>query len=556
TQEVEPLFPFGHGLSYTTFAFSNLVATPKAMVNTSYGPGAAGQTDLRVDVTAKVTNTGSRAGSEVVQLYLGHPSSAGEPPRQLKGFEKVSLQPGQSTEVHFTLNARDLAYWKSEAGGWVVPNGAFQVYVGSSSGMAGLPLHGQFSVIKSAGSRIATLNAPSSTLTPGSQVTVTGTFSNDSDWAADEVRYQLQAPEGWEIKPAGTQPPHVGAHQSEQLSWRVTVPYAAQNTELRLGLQVGYETAGGLGSVRSAPVQLRVGRIADLAFQPAQVLLKPSEDAPATLAISNNIASPITVTWQAAPPPGVQLTPDSGTVTVAPGASSSIAVTVSANESAKSGSEDIRVSSKASINGESYNMVDTRLVAILPYPALAAAFNNVGITSVSNPKAGDFSGNGVTFSSDALAEVGLTPGAFFVRDGITFTWPEGPAGQPDNVVAAGQPITVSGTGSKLGFVGASAYGNASGTATIHYTDGTTQEFTLTMSDFYETTPADDNKVVAIAPYRHNSSGINKHTASIYSAYVDLKAGKTVSYVTLPDVNSGIVAVQVTSMHIFAAAIGG
>jgi beta-glucosidase len=131
-----PLFPFGYGLSYTSFAFSDLrISAPR---QARHGP--------QVLVTARVTNTGREAGSEVAQLYLGDPAVAGEPPRQLKGFQRVTLRPGQSTVVSFTLDAHDLSYWNDAANGWVVPAGGFRVYVGDSSALPGLPLRGGFTV--------------------------------------------------------------------------------------------------------------------------------------------------------------------------------------------------------------------------------------------------------------------------------------------------------------------------------------------------------------------------------------------------------------------------
>jgi beta-glucosidase len=148
------MFPFGYGLSYTRFGFSQLRVTPSEVRNTSSGPGPTscqcnGQSRGLVRVTARVTNTGRVAGSDVVQLYVGDPAASGEPPRQLKGFQKVTLQPGQSTTVSFTLDGHDLSYWKQSANGWVVPTGAFSVRVGDSSATAGLPLHGGFTVTAS-----------------------------------------------------------------------------------------------------------------------------------------------------------------------------------------------------------------------------------------------------------------------------------------------------------------------------------------------------------------------------------------------------------------------
>ncbi|TDD90713.1 glycosyl hydrolase [Actinomadura darangshiensis] len=112
-----PRFPFGHGLSYTTFAYSGLVASTKA-----------------VQVT--VTNTGDRSGVAVPQLYIGMPSpgvDVPQPPKQLKGYTKVTLAPGESTKVTFPLSARSLAYWNVEAKAWKVADGCYEVMVGSSS---------------------------------------------------------------------------------------------------------------------------------------------------------------------------------------------------------------------------------------------------------------------------------------------------------------------------------------------------------------------------------------------------------------------------------------
>ncbi|EEF60204.1 glycoside hydrolase family 3 domain protein [Pedosphaera parvula Ellin514] len=115
-----PQFPFGHGLSYTTFTYSNLAISA---VNPS------GQVTIGLDVQ----NFGNRNGAEVVQLYLGFPPGAGEPPRQLKAFRKVPVSSGGSTHVSFTLIWEDLACWDPIAHQWVVPPGTFQVMVGASS---------------------------------------------------------------------------------------------------------------------------------------------------------------------------------------------------------------------------------------------------------------------------------------------------------------------------------------------------------------------------------------------------------------------------------------
>jgi beta-glucosidase len=115
----QPLFPFGAGLSYTTFTMKGLG------VKLLPGGGAA------VDVQVK--NAGKRTGSEVVQIYLGFPDTAGEPPRQLKGFEKVALQPGEEKTVHISLDADAFKYWNDQTHGWVTAPGRYQVMAGRSS---------------------------------------------------------------------------------------------------------------------------------------------------------------------------------------------------------------------------------------------------------------------------------------------------------------------------------------------------------------------------------------------------------------------------------------
>ncbi len=120
-----PQFPFGHGLSYTTFAYRDLTATPE---------------NDGVRVKCVVENTGKRAGAEVVQLYVGDViGSVERPVRELKGFSKVFLQPGEARAVSFFLPATAFAFWSEQTHAWFVEPGDFTLEVGSSS--RNLPLH-------------------------------------------------------------------------------------------------------------------------------------------------------------------------------------------------------------------------------------------------------------------------------------------------------------------------------------------------------------------------------------------------------------------------------
>ena len=113
---IQPLFAFGHGLSYTTFGYSGLSVKKVAGGN--------------VSVTFTLKNTGLRPGAEVAQVYVGDPPSNGEPPKQLKGYRKVLLQPGESSQVTLTLDPRAFAYWQNR---WLVSGGTYTMFVGSSS---------------------------------------------------------------------------------------------------------------------------------------------------------------------------------------------------------------------------------------------------------------------------------------------------------------------------------------------------------------------------------------------------------------------------------------
>jgi beta-glucosidase len=118
-------YPFGHGLSYTSFDYADLTATLT---------GRPQDGNLAVNVTCRVTNTGDRRGKEVAQLYVGDPdASVARPPRELKAFAKLDLDPGQTTMVELALTARDLSWWSTRHHDWVLEGGAFELAVGASS---------------------------------------------------------------------------------------------------------------------------------------------------------------------------------------------------------------------------------------------------------------------------------------------------------------------------------------------------------------------------------------------------------------------------------------
>ena len=140
SQNITPAFPFGFGLSYTKFSFSNL------NVGAFNANGTA-------TATATITNTGSVAGADVAQMYVGDPAASQDPPEQLKGFDRVVLNPGQSATVSFPLTVHDLASWSSTDNQWEAQAGAYSIKVGDASN--NLPLTGSTSLAQTLTGQIA-----------------------------------------------------------------------------------------------------------------------------------------------------------------------------------------------------------------------------------------------------------------------------------------------------------------------------------------------------------------------------------------------------------------
>jgi beta-glucosidase len=122
-KQLTPAFPFGFGMSYTTFAFANLKV--------------ANGSSTSFQVTLDLTNTGTVSGAEVAQVYIAMPASTGEPPKRLVGWQKVFLQPGAQKQVSIQVNADDpthpLSWWDVTSNSWQITPGDYSVYAGNSS---------------------------------------------------------------------------------------------------------------------------------------------------------------------------------------------------------------------------------------------------------------------------------------------------------------------------------------------------------------------------------------------------------------------------------------
>lgn len=226
-------------------------------------------------------------------------------------------------------------------------------------------------------------------------------------------------------------------------------------------------------------------------------------------------------------------------------------VTVSVAAGTADGSYQVPITLSAS----GQQSLSTTLGVLVAQPgSWLAAVNNAGISPDAKPASANFDGVGFSYSADALAAAGAKAGSTVTVNGLSYTWPNYPAGSPDNVIAQGQTLNASGSG-RLAFLGAAANGSAQGTVTITYTDGTTSTASLGFSDWTlgagGQQPSFGNQVAFSTPYR-NSTGGDPQQINTYvfaSAPITLAAGKTVKSVTLPSNVSG------GQLHVFAIGIG-
>jgi beta-glucosidase len=243
SKSATPLFPFGYGLSYTTFSFSNL------HVGSLTAGGAA-------TVTATVTNTGSRSGADVAQLYVADPAASGQPPLQLEGFQRVSLAAGASTTVTFTLTQQNLQYWNTSSNNWATSTGNYGIEVGDSS--ASLPLSGTLTAASSQLGQPVTLASPGPQASLVNQAASAVTLSGKDTTSGQQLTYSATGlPAGLSISSAGvisgtptingtstvtvTAKDGNGAYATQSFAWTVS-PGSASGTAAPTGPVTGYES--------------------------------------------------------------------------------------------------------------------------------------------------------------------------------------------------------------------------------------------------------------------------------------------------------------------------
>ena len=558
---VTPMFRFGYGLSYTNFRFSHLTVTPKSVINGSSGPDTpTGQGVQLARVTARVTNTGSVRGSDVAQLYVGDPNSAGEPPRQLEGFERVTLKPHQTRTVSFSLTGHELSYFSSRANGWTVPDGQFSLYVGDSSALKSLPLHAKLKVTRTIGARYAGLTVPAA-VNPGTTFLAKAQFVNRGNLPITDGIVQFGFPAGWKVvRLARTRVLSLAAGQSAIRYFRVTAPVQAEGEVKSLTARLtsgGIYDAGLLSSTATITVR---GPITVSAGSP--LVVAPGASAPTTVTAVNHMNRAVVVHLAPALPPGVTFTPAAPAVTVPAHRTVSLKLSVSVAAGTAPATDPISLIPSFTYQGKQYPLAATTLTVDIPYASLAAAYDTVAISDDSNIGGANFDGSGNSYSEQALTAAGLAPGATVTVNGTQLVWPNVAAGTPDSVLADGQTISLAAPSpeAQLTVLGASSGADETGTGMIEYTDGTIQRYTLTLDNWFNPANSASNVSIATAAYINDSTGAGnngvvgqrRHRAHVFAVSIALLPGKTVSSVTLPTVAT---LPGVFPMHVFAVGLG-
>jgi predicted alpha-1,2-mannosidase len=199
---------------------------------------------------------------------------------------------------------------------------------------------------------------------------------------------------------------------------------------------------------------------------------------------------------------------------------------------------------------------DSPAIEIAPSSNLASYDDNTGISPDSNTACANLDGVGYSLSANALAAAGVTPGATVSADGLSFTWQNVPPCSPDNILASGQTILLSGPAgaTKLGLLENSTDGGTTGTVTINYTDGTSSTATVNSSD-WAAGPGPGEVAAVTTPYRNMVSGGSQQlTVYVYATTVPVNPAKTVASITLPTVSNSVSG-GTTSMHIYALSLG-
>jgi hypothetical protein len=334
---------------------------------------------------------------------------------------------------------------------------------------------------------------------------------------------------------------------------KLFVPYSTLAKGATLDWKLGTTAASWGSAAQDAPPSYGPVFADSATVSPAAVNVQPGASAKATLSVSSLTSSAQTVSWKATVPSGVTVSPSSGTISAGASGAGTAALTVTGGSTDGSFPVTINLTSSAG------SIIPVQLSVIVAKPGdLSPYYNVTGISSDGSGSTADYDGDGFSYSQQALAAAGLTPGGTVTSGGLTYTWPNVAAGQPDAVTAGGQiiPVTTAAGATSIGFLGSATNGGTagtSGTVTITYTDGSTSTATLGMSDWTLSansgSPQFSNVIVATTPYRNAPTGKQSVNTYIFAQTIPIDGSKTVASITLPsNVTTG-------SIGIFAISAG-
>ncbi|WP_051939089.1 glycoside hydrolase family 3 C-terminal domain-containing protein [Phaeacidiphilus oryzae] len=546
-----PSYPFGYGLSYTSFRYSHVRADRSAV-----------DANGSVDVSFDVTNTGGTAGATVAQLYAATPFAvrgAELPKERLEGFQKTRvLRPGETQHLTLRVNVPDLAFRDAAAARSVVYDGTYRFMVGpdsaSPAGAAEVRVGGSLTPHV----QYVTVQPESVVYQAGDTIDLTGS----NRWIKDDTDPAQQPGRNMSVKAD-----HVVEAVADDGSFlnlaHARVRYSSSDPAVATVSPKGIVTAVGNGAATiratvdgvTGSAVVRVGH--PLAVSGGGV---DATGGAVTLTTTYTNSGPTALT-------GVQvsLTPPSGWTatattpstfgTLAPGAKGVTSWRL-APGSGSAGTGTYPVAASATYQGaRSDDEASTRI--LVPYTSFAAARNNVAVADDSSPGSANLDGGHAGLSQQALAAAGITSGGTVSSGGLTYSWPTTGTGAADNVAALGQTIPLTGVPSgatRLGLLGTSAYGEGSGSGVITYTDGSSQQISLDFPDWWSNTPPPGGSILVSTPYLDQPAGKQTQQVSVYAETVSLEPGKTPAYLTLPDMGAPVAMNQV-SLHIFAVATG-
>jgi alpha-glucosidase (family GH31 glycosyl hydrolase) len=325
-----------------------------------------------------------------------------------------------------------------------------------------------------------------------------------------------------------------------------TVHIKTEKTATDQRLTVRIDGAGSVGGTH--PQDRAVGYEATTA-----VVAATGETQEVTATFVNSTGKPVAVTGTALDTPeSWEVRPEGPTSTkaLADGATFTARFSLTPPAGADPGRYEIEASATYETRDGRYAVRD-RTTTTLAHPSLASAANNIGVTEAGNPGPGDIDGGGSSFIAERLAEKGVAPGTAVKANGFDFNWPDARPGTVDNVTGSGQTIKVTGQqkGNALAFLGTGTSGSAAGTATVHYTDGSTAEATLGFPNWC-CLPTDryGAKIAVSTKGKNTPSGPAYPTVDyrLYTKTLRIDPAKEVAAVTLP-ANSAV--------HVFAMAVG-